>query len=322
MKKQVVPLVFLIIALIFSGCKSTSIKVYPEAELSLINPMGPLVLPLSGFLSGEVQSQPAVRVHYWKTIDEAVGYLSKDETAFVVLPVTVAANLKASGIDLVMLGAHEWKVFYLIASPDKTFDDICSLKGETIYTPEAKGQTVDTLTRYALGLCGLDPDKDVDFVFLPPQEIVALFKEGKVPFAALPEPFVSLALVDGAGEVVLDYQDYWSEQTGTVDGIPIAGLFVSLPFYEARPDLAAGMADLMDRSIKWMEQHPREAIQYCSEVISMPEKILQEALPRMKFEFIRASDCKQSVIDFLTEMRAVFPEGIKVIPTDDFFAIE
>lgn len=54
MKKQVVPLVFLIIALIFSGCKSTSIEEDPEAELSLINPMGPLVLPLSGFLSGRV----------------------------------------------------------------------------------------------------------------------------------------------------------------------------------------------------------------------------------------------------------------------------
>lgn len=326
MKKRTLFLSFLILLLILSGCQA-SIENKPlltekndDLSLSLINPMGPMVIPISGITSGEVKSSSPVEVQYWKTIDEAIGHLSKDEAAFVVLPVTVAANLKASGMDLVMLGVHEWKVFYLIASPEAAFTDWASLKGQTVYTPEAKGQTVDTLTRFALKQTGLDPEKDVKFVYAPPQEIVALFKEGKVPFAALPEPFVSLAIAGGKGKVVLDYQDYWTAQTDSEEGIPIAGLFVNRDFYEHHTESAQKMAELLQSSIEWVKQHPQEAIHESSAVFSIPEQILQEALTRMKFEYIPASDCQKAVIDFLTQLQATYPEGIKAIPTDEFFA--
>jgi NitT/TauT family transport system substrate-binding protein len=324
-KKLLILVLILLLLLVSSGCLAMSEESQASENtesivLSLANPMGPLVIPLSGFLSGQVQTEPPLEIHYWKTIDEAIGYFSKDEASFVVLPVTVAANLKASGMNLVMLGVHEWKVFYLISSLEATFNNWESLKGETIFTPESKGQTVDTLTRYALERNGLEAEKDVRFVYAPPQEIVALFKEGKVPFAALPEPFVSLALAGGKGKVVLDYQDYWSDQSGTDEGIPIAGLFIKREFYEKHPEAGARIATLLESSIEWMEKNPEEAIKLTTQVISIPEAILQEALPRMKFEFINASECKMVVIGFLTEMQNIYPEGIKAIPADEFFA--
>ena len=41
--------------------------------------------------------------------------LTGNQTDFAILPVTLAANLYANQQDLMLVGVHEWKVFYLLA---------------------------------------------------------------------------------------------------------------------------------------------------------------------------------------------------------------
>ncbi|NMB60282.1 MAG: ABC transporter substrate-binding protein, partial [Chloroflexi bacterium] len=191
---------------------------------------------------------------------------------------------------------------------------------KTVYTPEAKGQTVDTLTRFALEKAGITPDQKVNFVYAPAQEIVQLFKEGKINFAALPEPFVALALEGSNGTIVLDYQEYWSEESGAVNGIPIAGLFVKRDFYQENPDTVEDVVQTFSESIRWANEHPEESIEASSQLISIPSNIMLASLQRLKFEYVTASQCKQEVLDFLHTIQNVYPEGIKLIPPDDFFA--
>ena len=73
---------------------------------------------------------------------------------------------------------------------------------------------------------GLAPDKDVKFYYLPPQEIVSLYKAGKIEYAALPEPFSTLAVQGTQGGIVLDFQEEWNKVANSNYGLPIAGLFV------------------------------------------------------------------------------------------------
>jgi NitT/TauT family transport system substrate-binding protein len=327
MKKNIF-LIFLFFSLLsFTSCQTTTpsnskagINQPDDNPIVLLNPLGPLVIPVSGITSNQVKGNIQIEIQNWNTVDEVTGLIAGEGTPFVVLPITTAANFDANGIPLVLLGVHEWKVFYLIASEDADFSDWNSLVGKTIYTPEGKGQTVDTLTRFALTKSGITPDKDVEFVYAPAQEIVALFKEGKVDYAALPEPFVSLALAGGDGDVVVDYQEYWSQVSGTTNGIPIAGLFVKYDFYEKHPEITAEIASTFADSINWANENPDAAIEASSSVLTIPEKIIKSALDRMKFEYIPASQSKQEVLEFLITMQATYPDGIKTIPSDDFFA--
>jgi len=326
-KKNFIAFLFLAGLLWMAGCQTpaavgrgTQTALPGPAPIRLINPLGPLVIPASGIASGQVKGSVLIEVQNWKTVDEVTGLLSGNDVPFAVLPITMAANLEAGGVDLVLAGVHEWKVFYLIASQNASFSDWSSLSGKTIYTPEAKGQTVDTLTRYALIQAGIRPDEDVHFVYAPAQEIAALFKEGKVDFAALPEPYVSLALSGNSGKIVLDYQEYWSQESGAADGIPVAGLFVKKAFYQAHPDIVAAVAKTFADSIQWANANPADALQASSSILTIPSAVMNSALQRMKFEYVPAAQCKQEVLEFLTKMRNTDPEGIKAIPSDDFFA--
>ncbi len=325
---QILPVLLVMVCLL--GCtqqtaaieatSETTLEAVQDTPITLINPLGPAVIPLAGILSGETQNSASITVQYWSTLDEATGLLAGDDVNFAVLPISVGANLSASGMDLVLLGVHEWKVFYLLAAPGETFNGWDSLVGKTVYSPESKGQTVDVLTRYALSSSGIDPDKDVTFVYAPTQEIVALFKEGKVEYAALPEPFVSLALSQSDGKIVLDYQEYWNEVNGTQYGIPIAGLFVKRSFLTENPAAVEMMVNALTESSEWSNDNPEETLTAVSDVLTLPQDVMLNALRRMKFEYIGAQAAKQSVLDFLNAIQTTYPEGIKAVPGDDFFA--
>lgn len=326
-KSRILALLFVVpLALTGWGCSSRAdlAPQDPSARMSLeavhlINPIGPAVIPVAGIASGEVVGDVDIDVQYWKTVDEAVGLLSGDGVEFAVLPVTTGVNLYASGIDIALLAVHEWKVFYLIASNSSDFTGWSSLVGTTIYTPEAKGQTVDVLTRYALSKENIIPDKDVAFAYAPAQEIVALFKEGKIAFAALPEPFVTQALAVNNGKIVLDYQDYWSEVSGSQKGIPIAGLFVKQDFYSNHPDVVQEVARVFAESTEWANEHPDTAILASSDALPLPSEMLKEALQRIQFEYVPAPEAKEDIMIFLSAMQETYPEGIKQIPDEAFF---
>jgi NitT/TauT family transport system substrate-binding protein len=320
-------LIFIVSLIAIAGCSSsinenqTETTVTPEiSEVNLINPMGPAVIPVAGISSQNIQGDIAIHVQYWKTVDEAIGLLSGDQTDFAVLPVTTGVNMAAADIDIVLLGVHEWKVFYLIAANDSEFTGWDSLKGKTLYTPEGKGQTADVMTRFALTKEGIAPDEDVTFSYAPPQEIAALFKEGMIEFAALPEPYVTLALASGAGKVVLDYQEYWTGISGAKQGIPIAGLFVKRDFLKNHPKETQAIAQIFSDSTKWANENVAEAVNASAETLPIPAAVMLTALQRIKFEYIPAADVKEEVIDFLKTMQGVYPEGIKEIPGEDFFA--
>jgi NitT/TauT family transport system substrate-binding protein len=315
-------LLVLILLASLTGCAQTTTSAENAAMegVTLINPVGPIVIPAAGLISGAVESSVPITVQYWKTGDEAIGLLSNDTAQFAVLPITTAVNMNAAGLDLALLGVHEWKVFYLVAADGQAFNGWDSLIGKTIYTPESKGQTVDVLTRYALTEAGITPDEQVTFAYAPAAEIVALFQEGKVDYAALPEPFVTQAIASGNGSIVLDYQDYWSEVSGAQNGIPIAGLFVKRSYLEAHAEVVDAVVDALSASTVWANENPTEAIQASAEVLPLPEAILQSALERIKFEYVPASKVKDDVLTFLQTMQSTYPEGIKQIPEDDFFA--
>lgn len=309
------------------GCSSpgtesqTGQTALPEVtEVNIINPLGPAVIPITGIASQSVEGDINIKVQYWKTMDEAIGLLSGGQADFAVLPITTGVNMAASGVDLVLMGVHEWKVFYLVAADAVEFSGWDSLVGKTVYSPEAKGQTVDVLTRFALLKENIQPDEDVTFTYAPAQEIVALFKEGKVDYAALPEPYVTMALASGNGEIVVDYQEYYSEVNNAQDGIPIAGLFVKREFLTDYPEVVQEVAQTLSESTQWANDNIDAAVSASSEVLPIPAEVMKSALQRIKFEYLPAAEVKQEVIDFLQSMQAVYPEGIKEIPDEDFFA--
>jgi len=284
-------------------------------SITFINPFGPTIIPISPMLDGVIQGYVNLNISLWKNPDEAIARIVSGEAKFAVLPITTAANLYSKGIDIKLVGVHEWKVFYLVSKQD--FKDLSNLKGKTVYSAHGRGQTVDVLLRYLLVLSGLKPDKDVQFVYAPPQEVVALFKAGKVDFAALPEPFVSMCLASD-GKIVLDFQEEWNKISGSSNGIPVAGLFVTGEIAQY-VNLIEDVEKTFEKSINWSNENLDKALEITNKYLTIPTPILKESMKRTEFRYVPVSKCKKDVELFLSKMNELYSEGLPKIPDEGFY---
>lgn len=289
-------------------------------EVVLLNPSGPTVIPVIGMDSKAVTGEIDVKVEYWNNIDEVLASLAKNEAQFLVMPISGGVNIYNQGLDIALLGVHEWKVFYLIAKEGVEFQDWTSLKNMNVYTPVGKGQTADVIMRSSLKEAGLEPGVDVNINYAPPQEIVALFKEGKIDFAALPEPFVTMAIQGGKGDIVLDFQKYWADMTGLNERIPIAGLFVTKEFLKDYPEETKKFVELFNKSIQWSNENPDTAIEKSQEILPVPPAIIKAALQRIDFYYVPSQDCQTEVDAFLTKIKELDGESISRVPDSGFYA--
>ena len=315
----------LIIVLLLAGSfifwKHGGLGPEPPAQITLINPLGPTVIPVAGISSQQVISEMPITIQYWKDTDEAVALLASKKADFAVLPISAAANIYARGINIKMLGVHEWKVFYLLATKDTPFEGWKSLVGKRVYTAHGRGQTADVIMRAALSKEGIEPDQDVKILYAPPQEIVALFKAGKVDFAALPEPFVTLAMSDDSGRIVLDFQKYWGESTGKPERIPVAGLFVAGDFQEKYPRETKELAQIFADSTRWSNENVDQALAVAAETLpTIPQPVMKKALSRIEFEFIDSSKSRPEVEFYLQKMKELYPQGTPKLPDKGFYS--
>ncbi len=329
MKKPVAILLILMV-LALSGCAKSAEKAKPNpaapktpaiSEVTLLNPVGPLVVPAAGLAANKVDTDNLkINVQYWKSNDEVIGLLSSKKAEFAVLPVTMAASVDASGVKLTMLGVHEWKVFYMVAPGADSFKNWESLRNQEVYIPVGKGSTVDLLLRSAIESRGMKPDQDVKIVYAPPQEIVTLFQSGKVTFAALPEPYATLAIKGGNGQIVLDFQKYWAETTKGPERLPVAGLFVRRDFYEKYPGECQTVAESLGASTDWYKQNLDAALQLSGKTLPIPAPVMKTALTRIEFNYISSKACQNEVKAYLQKMRELYPEGLKKLPDNGFYA--
>ena len=285
--------------------------------LEMANPLGPTLIPIAALLGNKIQSD--TQIVFWKNPEEAIAFLAKKEVDMIVLPVTMGSNLYNKGFNIKLLGIYEWKVFYLVASNDAQFDDLTSLKGKSVYTPHGRGQTVDILLRFLLKRAGLEPDKDVKILYAPPQEIVALFKAGKVKYAAMPEPFATVCIAGNKGRIVLDFQKVWGTIFALPERIPIAGLFVRDEILKDKAREVEEFVKEFKESIEWSNKNPDEAIKIISKWLPLPAPVVKASLKRILFDYVPSSKSWREADFFLTMMHMLYPDGIPKIPDEEFY---
>jgi nitrate/nitrite transport system substrate-binding protein len=66
-------------------------------------------------------------------------------------------------------------------------------------------------TRYWLGAGGINPDKDVALVVIPPAQMVANMKVGKMDGFCVGEPWNARIIADGVGYTAINTQDIWKD---------------------------------------------------------------------------------------------------------------
>lgn len=118
--------------------------------------------------------------------------------------------------------------------------------------------------RYYLGAGGIDPDRDVALITIPPPQMVANMKVGKMDGFCVGEPWNARAVADGIGFTSINSQDMWKDHPEKVCAF-------TAEFADKNPQTVKAVLKALHEASIWLdnlENRPEQA-----EIVSRPTYI-------------------------------------------------
>ena len=189
--------------------------------------------------------------------DLMVPKLVSGEYDMAVLPINMAAKLRASGLPI-QLAAIVGEGMVSFITSDASVSSLADLRGKEVYVA-GQGATPDYLVQKLLKSAGLDPAKDLRLSYsMPYPEMAAALASGKIAYAVLPEPFATVALKANPKLLTpLDLGSLWTAATGQ-KSYPMTALVVT---NRAAADPEAVRAVLAEKSRKGHTAEIRSLLQ-------------------------------------------------------------
>jgi two-component system, oxyanion-binding sensor len=101
--------------------------------------------------------------------------------------------------------------------------------------------------RYWLAAAGIDPDRDVNLVVVPPPLMAGSLKAGRIDGFCSGEPWNSVAAAAGDGVIIATKRDLWN-------GSPEKVLAFRKSFLTAQPELVSKLVRALERACAWLDE--------------------------------------------------------------------
>jgi NitT/TauT family transport system substrate-binding protein len=252
--------------------------------------------------------------------DLMVPKLVSGEYDMAVLPINMAAKLRASGLPI-QLAAVVGEGMVSFVTSDASVSSLADLRGKEVYVA-GQGATPDYLMQKLLKSAGLDPAKDLRLSYsMPYPEMAAALASGKIAYAVLPEPFATVALKANPRLLTpLDLGSLWTKATGQAS-YPMTALVVS---GRAAADPAAVRAVLaaVRSSIEKVKADPVAAGALVEKHdFGLKAGIAALAIPRSAYVYREAPAARPSVEALLSVFLGLAPASVGgKLPDDGFYA--
>ena len=214
-------------------------------------------------------------------------------------------------------------VLYLLEKGN-TITSFADLKGKTVYVP-SKGSNPEYIMNYLCEKNGLVVGKDItlDFSYNAPAELRTAVAMGKVDYAVLPEPMVTIAkTANSALNVALDLTKEWDKVSAP--GSLVQGCIVATKdFVENNPKELAKFLEEYEASVKYTTESPKEAGGFISKHgIFEKAPIATKAIPNCNICFVKGEQMKKALSAFYQVLFDANPAAIGgKIPADDHYYI-
>jgi len=119
-------------------------------------------------------------------------------------------------------------------------------------------------TRYYLGAGGINPDKDVSLIVIPPAQMVANMKVGKMDGFCVGEPWNARLIADGIGFTSITTQDLWPDHPEKVCAF-------TAEFADKNPKTVMACLKALHEASVWLDQLDNRPEQ--CEIVSRPTYI-------------------------------------------------
>lgn len=233
------------------------------------------------------------------------------ELDFATIPTNTAAILKNKGADYRIVAMNTWGVLYIVGR-DEGIGSIEDLKGQSL-SSVGQGTTPDLVLSYLLSEAGIDKSQDVAIDYsLPHQELAAALIAGQVQVAMLPEPFVTMAMMQNKEiKVLVDIQKAWTAAHPSGGPLPQTCLVAKGSLVDQHPKTVEALLKAYDESLAYANTNPVETGVLSEKLELFPKgKIIELAIPRLMLESMDMAQAKPLLESYFQTLMSVSPEAI------------
>ena len=190
---------------------------------------------------------------------------------------------------------------------------------------QGRARPPEYVTRTLLKKYGLADDSVTLDFSIPSTEIPAALVSNKIAYAILPEPFATVAILNGKASdkplhraVLL--KDAWA-QSGFGADFPMTLCVVRKSFAQKYPAAVRKFLDAYRDSIAWTVANPEDAGPLVEKAgLGLKAPIASKAIPACNFAFVPATEARASIERLLSVFRDYAPESIGgKLPDDGFY---
>ena len=191
------------------------------------------------------------------------------------------------------------------------------LDGKTVYAP---AQNPTFIFKY---LCGQNNvNVTIDNQYSAPADLVAAVAAGKVDYAVLPEPMITVAKSKNADlKVSLDLTAEWNKLDGKQDTLVQGCVVVRTAFLEAHPEAVANFLSAYEASVNYVNTNTEEAADLIvKHGIFAQAPVAKKAIPKCNIHFVAGDDMKTAMNTYLTILSGINASAIGgKVPDDAFY---
>lgn len=312
-RKMVITLIGLLFITLVSAC---SVEKLPE-KLNVAVPSGATAISLAKPMkdTAGIEGIP-VQYEVVPTTDLIVARMTAKEADFAVVPVNLAAQLYQKKLPYKLASVVTWgNLFIASQEPLEGWE---ALKGKDIYMM-GKGLVPDIVFRTLLKENGLDPDQDVNLVYMSGgTELAPNFLAGKAAVSMLPEPVLTtVKMKKPETHVMLDLQQEWNKVFETESGYPQAGIVVKEELIQNAPELVEKYLKIIEEGMVWLNENPADAGLYAEALeLGLPAAVVEKSVPGNNILYQNASQAQKDLQDFFQTLYDFNPETVGGVVPD------
>lgn len=258
------------------------------------------------------------------SVDALLPKLVNGDLDIGILPPNVAAKLYNVNPSSVVAAAVVGNGMVSLVTRDSTIRSITDLRGKTV-SVAGQGATPEYVMRALLASSGMPADSVTLDFSIPTPNIAAALVSDKIEYALLPEPFATVAVMNGkAGAApvykALSMRQIWSD-SGLGDDFPMTLCVAASKFSREYPELTRSFLELYRDSIAWTVENPAEAGTLAEGAgLGLKAAIASNAIPACNFIFVNAADGKAGIESLLSAFLNFSPASVGgKLPDEGFY---
>lgn len=224
----------------------------------------------------------------------------KKEIDIGFMPANVAAKVYNSGNKSLICTAVVGLGNLSLITTDENLHRFSDLKGKTVYVA-GQGATPEYMFRYLLQenkmtYSGDKPDVKMDFS-IPTAQLAAQLISGKIQYALVPEPFVTIAKSKSADvRAAIDLQKEYLEVTGEKEIYPLSVMVVRSDFAREKQELLKAFLSEYEAAVNWTIAQPNASAVLCeAHNLGLAAGVVEKAIPFSNYTFIPADEARKSL---------------------------